>query len=205
MKTNGKSITEVLIKETKMTGIGNCKDLPTLQIRSNHKIYILNSTLQEWSSNMGFVAGFGKGIFKLVKADGSDLPEKAIEFKYTNSLDHVVFNGVVVTLGKVVNEQKAKNPAITVCYHSLTIDDADPKKFECTQTHKVTFIPKDDQAEKDITINTIACKEELKYWSTDVVQLMWIVRWTAKGLMPVKPVIHLKGQLTVPAGRACLL
>ena len=83
------SITDVLIKEVR---IGTGKEQPMLQLRANHNIYILNNSLQEWSSNMGCIAGFGRGGFKLLKADGSDFPAGAIEFACKSSSDKVVFN-----------------------------------------------------------------------------------------------------------------
>ena len=116
-----------------------------------------------------------------------------------------MLNNVVCDLGKVVNEQKVKNPGVTICYHTMKLDETDPKHFECTQTHKISFIPNADQDEKHVSYNSIAIKEDLKHWESDVIQLLWVVRWTAKGLMCVKPAIFLKGELAIPPGRACLV
>ena len=57
--------------------------------------------------------------------------------------------------------------------------------------------------EKHRTANNIGFLEPLASWNPEIVQLRWQVRWTAKGLMPVKPVLHLAGSLTLPAGHAC--
>ena len=62
------SISEALLYEAKMSG----KDVPMLQLRANHSVYIFNRLSQEWSSDRGHVCGFGRGEFKKVKLDGSD-------------------------------------------------------------------------------------------------------------------------------------
>ena len=50
------SISEALLYETKMPG----KDVPMVQLRANHSVYLFNHTSQEWSSDRGFVCGFGR-------------------------------------------------------------------------------------------------------------------------------------------------
>ena len=50
------SISEALLYETKMSG----KEVPMLQLRANHSVYIFNGQSQEWSSDRGFVCGFGR-------------------------------------------------------------------------------------------------------------------------------------------------
>ena len=50
------SIAEALLYETKMHG----KDVPMVQLRANHSVYLFNRTSQEWSSDRGFVCGFGR-------------------------------------------------------------------------------------------------------------------------------------------------
>ena len=65
-------------------------------------------------------------------------------------------------------------------------------------------MPKNEElADKDINCHNIAAKEEFKVWNTDVLNTLWVVRWTAKGLMPVKPTVHLTGSLTLLPGKAC--
>ena len=50
------SISEALLFETKMAG----KDVPMLQLRANHSVYIFNHQSQEWNSDRGYVCGFGR-------------------------------------------------------------------------------------------------------------------------------------------------
>ena len=63
----------------------------------------------------------------------------------------VVANGAVSQLGQVLREQRSKKPDIQVCYHTLTVDQADPTKFELAQTHKVACIPKGPSGDNDNT------------------------------------------------------
>ena len=190
------AITDALVCECKMA---NNKDV-MLQVRSNHTIYIVNkSETNEWSSTLGFVAGFGKGSFKLIKCEVQE--SDGISFKVDDDKTMVVFNGAVTELGQVIADQRVKKPDCQVCYHTIAYSDAEPKKFNLKQSHKVSFFPK----ESDETINehNIGKKEKLEIWNSDKLAVMWVVRWTTKGLMCVKPVVHLKGSVTLPPGRAC--
>ena len=101
--------------------------------------------------------------------------------------------------------QRAKTPDAQNCYHSINADEADPpQKFNIEVTHDVVFVIKiEGVADKDINCHAIAAKEELNVWNTDVLNTLWVVRWAAKGLMPVKPVVHLNGSLNLLPGRAC--
>ena len=140
----------------------------------------------------------------MVKSDGSDAPVKSLQFKISSQDDLVVLNGIVTDVGTVVRDQRAKKPDAQICYHGIKVDEADPQKFNIEVTHNVVFVPKNDElADKDINCHNIAAKEEPKVWNTDVLKTLWVVRWTAKGLMPVKPTVHLTGSLTLLLGKAC--
>ena len=58
-------------------------------------------------------------------------------------------------------------------------------------------------AEENLGILNIGVKAPLTSWNPEVVQMRWQVRWSAKGLQPVKPVLHLIGALTLRPGTAC--
>ena len=53
-----------------------------------------------------------------------------------------------------------------------------------------------------LTVGNIATKEDPKYWSSDVTAIRWNVRWTQKGLQPIKPRVSASKKLTIPGGRA---
>ena len=198
------SIKTALLAECIMQG----KDQPTIQVRHSHALYLVNksTTLETTSPQHAFVAAFGKGGFKLQKPPAADAPPAAtllVDFNLKNSDDKVVFQNVVRTLGEVVGDQKATKPDTQVCYHKLEPDDVDPKKFKLTQTHKIAFVPVCEAT--DATTNNFASKESPEYWSNDVTTILWAVRWSAKGLMPVRPEVHLKAALVLQPGRACHL
>ena len=194
------NITDALIHECRMAGT---KDAPMLQMRGAHMLYIVNqSPTQEWTSCQGFVCGYGKGGFKLVKVDADD--STGVMFTMTGSKDKVVFNGVVQLLGKVVADQREKKPDATVCYHKLEALPEDPKEFSLTPEHKVAFYPADADKDPLITCTNFATKFTKAHWEapSNSIAALWMVRWSAKGLMPVKPVVHLVGSATLPPGRA---
>ena len=99
------------------------KDTAMLQFRASNTIYILNKApsdimLSQWL----FLAGFGKGTFKLLKSGEDKLPS-ALELCWKSSDDLVVFNGAVISLEKVVNDQRASKPECRVCYHNITANE----------------------------------------------------------------------------------
>ena len=49
------SISEALLVEAKLAG----KDAPVLQLRANHAAYLVNNSVQEWASPVGFVCVSG--------------------------------------------------------------------------------------------------------------------------------------------------
>ena len=97
------SISEALMVEAKLAG----KDAPVLRLRANHATYLVNNNVQKWTPSVGYVCGFGRGSFKLLKSEGADVPSGAIEFKLTNQDDMVVVNGPVSPWGQVLREQRS--------------------------------------------------------------------------------------------------
>jgi hypothetical protein len=194
-------VKEALLFEAKMVG----KAAASLQIRALHAVYLVAGEEEYTSATDGFLCGFGKGSFKLVKA--ADAASAAgVQFCLGGSEDLVVFNGQVCALGKIVSDMRVTKPDAPVCYHNLTLDAEDPKKFTLQQTHHINFVPQPEAEGQPVNINNIAVKEPMDTWKTsDHMRLLWAVRWVAKGLMPVKPVIHLKGHVALKPGKACSL
>ena len=196
-------ITEALIQEAKVVGLG--KECPWLQLRVGHRIYLVNKSMQEISVPDGsYLAGFGKGAFKLAKLEGSESPPGAIAFKLESQDNWVVLSGNRVRIGDVMADQRKTKPDAELCYHKSDVDSTDPTQFSLTMTHRVLFLPKDDSS-SEVTTNNIATKEELQYWMSEQMEVLWVVRWTAKGLMPVKPVVHIREACVLPPGRATAL
>ena len=195
------SIKESLLAEAKLAGCG--KDPPLLQIRTGHTIYIVNNGTQEWVSPPHFnVTGFGKGSFKIVKDDAS--VGTGMIFNLASSEDLVVFNGAILTVGKVLNDQKASKPDASICYHSIKLDDTNPKIFTLKFVHRVVFFAIAPDGKNDNNISNMGQKESAKVWNSGCLQVLWAVRWAAKGLMPIKPMILLRDSVTLPPGRGLL-
>ena len=172
------SITEVLLKECKM-GVG--KDAIQLQIRAPSRVYMINNSLQEWNATMGYVAGFGKGNWKSFAADAT-LPEKIFMFQLTNSESLVCLNGVVSDLGKVLWDQRKTKPDASICYHKIDVSETDVKKFVCTQTHKIAFVPSEATSDKEsVTQNNIGMKLDSKHWDSGLLMVIWAVGGQLKG------------------------
>ena len=82
----------------------------------------------------------------------------------------------------------------------MTIQDDNPKSFSVKQKLCLHFVPRDDQGE--LGTNSIASTEAASLWNTHISKVLWHVRWTQKGLMPIKPAVHLIENVTLAAGRA---
>ena len=115
------TISEVLLAEVKLTTMP--KDTAMLQLRASNTIYILNMATSEIAlSQWIFLAGFGKGTFKLLTSEEETRPS-ALGLGWNSSDNLVVFNGTVISLEKVVNDQRASKPECRVCYHNITANE----------------------------------------------------------------------------------
>ena len=54
-----------------------------------------------------------------------------------------------------------------------------------------------------VTINNIGAKDISTTWASEVLCILWHVRWAAKGLMPVKPAVYTRYTLSISPGQAC--
>ena len=101
------SIDKALLTECKITA--GQKDSLWLQVRANDNIILANKGTRDWSGNEIPICGFGKGSFKIIKAD-ADLPDGAVEMNLAGSKDLVCFNGMVQPVGDVLKEHRKKKP-----------------------------------------------------------------------------------------------
>ena len=88
---------------------------------------------------------------------------------------------------------------LQICY-----SEDNPHRFNLTQVHRVAFIPKVEQG-AEVSATSIGLKEAMQYWSSTVSRVIWSVRWTQKGLMPIKPEARLWEEVVLAAGRSCHL
>ena len=176
-----------------------------MNLRANNTKYIVNkSTSKETAISVHeHVAGFGKGGFKLIKDNAATLEDNSVEFKLLGPDSTIQVNGVTTTLGNVLRCQRESDPDCKVNYHKITWDSKDLQKFAIEQTHRVAFCCSDSAAQT--TCANIAAKEKHEGWNNHITKLIWVCKWTRKGLMPAKPVVVLRGELTLPAEHCVML
>ena len=211
----GDTIPQTLLFDAKL----GAKDSLNFQIRTDKTLYLVNLTAQEQAlKGHSALVGFGRGSFKLFK-DGEVIPEKAIIFDIKKPDQLVCLQGTLQTISEVLNQQRSKNPECQITYHNAEMIPDKPGLFNFTQTLKVGFVPagakgaeaskaeeKDDGTDNKVTAANIAAREKPSVFDgSDCVALVWWVRWTVKGLQPVKPMIHILKKVTLSQGQACKL
>ena len=160
------------------------------------------------------MAGYFKGQFKQFKDEPS---EQDLVFDLSDAHTEVVFGNKVLTLKDVMEEKRKVSPLTAlVCYHDLV--DAptpeDSKFFRLTKKYSIAFVPeatpppKEEASEdekKTLPWSSLAGMLSPQQWRTNFTTILWQVKWVAKGLQPMRPVVVLKQAVTVPPGSACEL
>ena len=131
-----------------------------------------------------------------------DPSDKMYLFELKSQDDPVIINNVVQTLGKAVYDQRQTDPTAGVAYHKIAEDTANPKNFTLSTTHRVAFALKEEGAESTQTANNIGLKCPFPMWNCGCLFIVWHVRWTLKGLVPVKPAVLLKASVTLAAAES---
>ena len=178
-----------------------------LQIRAQNHIYIVNKGTKDWVAMDSFVAGFGRGAFKIIKQD-AELPSGAVDLQLTSSSDCIHYDGKMQMLGDVIKELRQRNPDTKVTYHKMIFDTQEPHKFELQRTHRVIFVSRpEEQSSQEMKEGNAAARESLQLWqSSSSVGVFWVMKFSqVKGLIPVKPAVYLKGSVTLGPGQALIL
>ena len=165
------------------------------------------------------VAGYYKGKFLLqgdrkAEADGLQLRASDCLCQLHDSNSLVVFEGKVATVGQVVAQKRALTPlSVVICYHDLVEQPTpeDAKHFVLQVKNQVLFRPENAPAPEDkksaggcvtVALTSLAGCVETSCWETSRTHLLWAVKWSARGLQPVRPMIVLAASTTVTAGQA---
>ena len=193
------SIGEALIAEAPLIAGAKVNQV-ALQVRANKKIYVVVHKGEGHLKNHFLLGAFGKGSFRLVKGD-EVVKENELEFKLGGSEDLICVGGDVVTLGEVIHKQAQTKPDCVICYHKRSHEVTN---FTCEQTHKIVFTIKG--GESSVTQSNICAQENIAFWvGLHWVRVLWVCRWTQRGLMPVRPEVRLAGSTSLVAGTAVLL
>ena len=206
-------IQETLLMEAKL---GN-KDSLNFQVRSGHCIYLVNLTGSEQTlKGMTTLVGFGRGGFKLFK-EQETIPDRVVCFDVTSPDMLVCLNGTVATVSEVLAKQRESKPEAEVCYHKASIIPEKPGSFNFHRKQMIAFVPngpsqrleeenKEATKEEAISCSNIGCREPVATYSKLTnAQIIWTVKWTIKGLQPVKPQLHLLKKVCLPVGKSCKL
>jgi hypothetical protein len=132
------------------------------------------------------------------------VPSNSVAFVLKSSDDLVVLNGVVTSLGQLINDKSGTDEkSAKVAYHTMKVDSHETTKFTLAITHRVTFTCQPETATDDIKPFTFASRvTNLAEWSNDITEMIWMVRWTNKGLTPIKPAVYLSNTCELGPGRA---
>lgn len=187
-------INQPLVQEIKLQ-----KDWPVLQLRGADQCYLVNNSAKTWAMSDAGLAFYGAGSYKILKA-GQELPSKGVELNLSSHADTVILNGSVVTLGQAIGEMRQKKPDCRVAYFEMVPGES-LNEFQLRPTRRVMFCGKDTPDGNAVARHNCGWLLPQKTCLSTV----WHMRWSAKGLIPVKPALHLLGFVELEAGRGIQL
>ncbi|CAE7298363.1 unnamed protein product [Symbiodinium sp. CCMP2592] len=197
------AISQALLHECKVTVTKDSVGM--LQVRAGSEVWLVNKGPKDFVAEFHQVCGFGRGSFKLMKPEEQPVEgQRFVEFKLTDYQDMIYINNQCLTVGQAVAQQRLTKPDCKVSYHEI-VQDAEKglNEFSLRLTHRVVFSSKMEEVTAEATFGNLALKENNTIWSeSKALCVLWHCRWTAKGLTPVKPAVHLKGGITVKPGKA---
>ncbi len=199
-------VTGSKLEECAVTNVKGAAQGLTLSVRVGPRIFLVNMSGAEVTMSSGMmVACFGKGGFKLAR--GGNLPEGdfAIQFQLAGHETKVLFNSTLMTLGEVVGQRQATHPDCKIAYHTMQPLAESPGDFSCESQYEIFFVPEKCVDNTATQMNIGAKVGQVKPWLSTCTSLVWSVRWTGKGLGPLRPVIVLTKDLELPSGRCVCL
>ena len=201
---------------------GNKKSFGQLVIAVGKRIFICNrNTTDPLQCSTGtHIAGYYKGKWHMRKEKGQgsadDGPRPSDVVFHVKDADSLVFlDGKLQTLEAVVAAKRAVSPLeVKILYHDLKekprSDNA--KWFETVLKFSTLFRPesapvKEEQKEKNgVEVNlpytSLAGCLDPGHWDTKLSKVVWCVKWTDRGLSPVRPIVMLTKNFQVPPGQA---
>lgn len=190
------SITTAMINEYE---VQKGKDLSVaLQLRAEQQVYLLNKGTKPWKALDPMVCGFGNGTWKVVKPN-TEKPPNSVQLCFKNHEALILLNGTLQTIGQAVNDMRLKKPDAKIAYHTIQEGES-LQEFNLTVTHQVAFVAKIEEG-TEMSQKNVA----LKLYTDGVnspLQLIWYMRWSTKGLTPIKPALHLVGNVELAGGKA---
>lgn len=199
---------------------GNKKSFGQLVIAVGKRIFICNRNTTDplQCSTATHIAGYYRGKWIMLKEKGSadDGPRPSDVVFHVKDADSLVFlDGKLQTLAEVVAAKRAVSPLeVKILYHGLKekprSDNA--KWFETELKFQTLFRPesapvKEEQKDKNsveanLPYTSLAGCLDPGHWETKLCKVVWCVKWTDRGLSPVRPLVMLTRNFQVPPGHA---
>ena len=190
---------------------GKCR----LVIAVGSKIFLANEGTADVELSAGTtVAGYWKGSWQ--KNEG-ELRTADVPYELHDASDLVIMENKVTSLAQVIKEKRAISPLeVKVLYYNLvdkpTAEDSTFFKCEPKQGQQVLFrtenVPvKEEQRNPScgcvsLPHGSLAGCMPTATWNNLATQVIWVLRWTARGLSPVRPLICLKEKCIIKQGHA---
>eukprot|EP00435_Cladocopium_sp_Y103_P018632 s3736_g4.t1 len=140
--------------------------------------------------------------------------DKLILFDLT-SAEFVLHNQKLESLGHLLQAREKEKSKATICYHEVTAKPGeDLGQYQISRKHEVYFKPnakvqaEEEGSELKLQKGTSSLAALVPFTGLDKFQharVLWAVKWTLKGLMPVKPCVCLYNEMTLPPSTAVKL
>ena len=131
-------------------------------------------------------------------------------FKLTDAGEQVFIDGKLLTLSAVVAQKRAISPlSVSICYHEIKESPKpdDASWFTLEQKHTVFFQVADLPSKKEargqddnitLPVMHLAGTIDSASWATTASRIIWAVKWTARGLQAVRPIVALVQEVRLP-------
>ena len=185
-----------------------------LVIAVGQKLFLANEGSCDLEFSAGFViAGYWKGTWQ---KSATEERESDVCFKLENADDLVILDGKVQTLAQVIASKRATSPLeIKVMYHELVekpkAEDTTFFTLQPKENCKVVFRPesvpmkeenKSEAGHVVLPYTSVAGCIPTACWNNLATQIVWSVKWSARGLCPLRPNVCLKGACQIKPGHA---
>lgn len=183
-----------------------------LMITIGKKIFLVNSGQCDLELSSGtIVAGYWKGSWQKGETEAR---EADVPFHLKDATDLVLMDGKVRSVGQILKDKRAISPLeVKILYHDMqdTPRPEDSAHFTLTLKTTVLFRPealtvKEEQKAPDgaVTLphSSVAGCLDTKAWDNLATRVLWSVKWTARGLSPVRPHVCLKANCKIAVGQA---
>ena len=148
------------------------------------------------------LASWAKGSFAIISSDAA-IPTTGIQWVLNDSANVVYADGVVQTIGKIINDKRHNEPSTAkVWAHNMSDSPtpADVSNVLLKANKNVYYTPSAPDTET-MDVNSVGFKLLIKQWASSVTEIVWNVRWNpTRGLVPIKPMVVTTQTINLPAG-----